>query len=239
MVQKTTTALIRSWNDLSVQFVSNFMGARARSTPKKYLPHTEKFLARAKKYISGEKATSDQENEKYGRKDSVKGKERDYKLEKKESPKKTPDFQHLGRTRPIPDWFQGYHILNTSLENVLLQTKGKNILKKSTSMRVNSSELNQKKYCRYHRSVGHDTNDCRYLKSEIESLIRLGHLREFLARPTGGADIHPPHDRTELPLSPPLPLQQGQGEQPRVEIRMIVEESQYLGRIKETTLQTL
>lgn len=34
----------------------------------------------------------------------------------------------------------------------------------------------------YHRSTWHNTNDCRDLKEEVESLIRRGHLREILAK---------------------------------------------------------
>ncbi|KAL2487322.1 reverse transcriptase [Abeliophyllum distichum] len=177
----------------------------------------QEFLARAEKHISAEEATSDQENDRSDRRDNVKSKEKNLKTENKESPKKALEFQYPGRPRPA----SGYHVLNTSLENVLMKTKGKDILKKPFPMRASSSELNQRKYYRYHRSTGHDTYDCRDLEGEIESLIRRGHLKEFLVRPSGEGEPSQPQNRTELP--PPLPPPHGRGK-----IHMIVGGSQHL-----------
>ena len=41
---------------------------------------------------------------------------------------------------------------------------------------------NKDKYCEYHESTGHDTHECRQLKEEIESLIKEGHLNEWIGR---------------------------------------------------------
>ncbi|GAV57527.1 hypothetical protein CFOL_v3_01064, partial [Cephalotus follicularis] len=36
------------------------------------------------------------------------------------------------------------------------------------------------KYCRYHRDHGHDTEECRQLKNQMEDLIRKGNLRKYI-----------------------------------------------------------
>ncbi|CAA0832558.1 Unknown protein, partial [Striga hermonthica] len=35
-------------------------------------------------------------------------------------------------------------------------------------------------YCRFHKDYGHNTDECRHLKDEIERLIKAGHLKEFI-----------------------------------------------------------
>ncbi|GAV60320.1 LOW QUALITY PROTEIN: hypothetical protein CFOL_v3_03851, partial [Cephalotus follicularis] len=36
------------------------------------------------------------------------------------------------------------------------------------------------KYCRYHRDHGHDTEECRHLKNQIEDLIRKGNMSKYV-----------------------------------------------------------
>ncbi|GAV63279.1 hypothetical protein CFOL_v3_06798 [Cephalotus follicularis] len=38
------------------------------------------------------------------------------------------------------------------------------------------------KYCMYHRDHGHDIEECRQLKNQIEDLIRKGHMRKYMDR---------------------------------------------------------
>lgn len=48
-------------------------------------------------------------------------------------------------------------------------------------MKLDPNQRNQNKYCRFHRDVGHNTNDYNNLRDKIEKLIREGRLQEFRA----------------------------------------------------------
>ncbi|XP_021592014.1 uncharacterized protein LOC110599747 [Manihot esculenta] len=52
-------------------------------------------------------------------------------------------------------------------------------------MRAEASQRDPDKYCQYHRTYGHNTNNCYQLISEIEVLIKRGHLRNFVKKPEG------------------------------------------------------
>ncbi|GAV74227.1 hypothetical protein CFOL_v3_17707, partial [Cephalotus follicularis] len=49
-------------------------------------------------------------------------------------------------------------------------------------LRTPAENRNVEKYCRYHRDHGHDIEECRQLKNQIEDLIRKGHLRRYVDR---------------------------------------------------------
>ncbi|GAV65292.1 hypothetical protein CFOL_v3_08807, partial [Cephalotus follicularis] len=77
-------------------------------------------------------------------------------------------------------------------------------------LRTPAENRNVEKYCRYHRDHGHDTEECRQLKNQIEDLIRKGHLRKYVDRDA------PQGRREQRREEAPRQLEEQQQQQPRV-----------------------
>ncbi|XP_021617996.1 uncharacterized protein LOC110619046 [Manihot esculenta] len=78
--------------------------------------------------------------------------------------------------------------------------QNKEFLQWPKPMKAEASQRDPDKYCQYHRMHSHDTNNCYQLISEIERLIKRGHLRNFVKKAEGERPQQNP--TTERPQRP-------------------------------------
>ncbi|XP_077232484.1 uncharacterized protein LOC143869812 [Tasmannia lanceolata] len=58
--------------------------------------------------------------------------------------------------------------------------KGEDFLKWPTKLLSKGNKRDKSKYCRFQGDHGHNTDECRHLKEEIELLINRGYLRKYV-----------------------------------------------------------
>ncbi|XP_074375469.1 uncharacterized protein LOC141717278 [Apium graveolens] len=74
-----------------------------------------------------------------------------------------------------------YTPLVVSIEHIFEVNKNRWLFRKPEALSSWKSK-DKKKYCEYHESSGHNTHECRYLKDEIEALIKEGYLGEWIVK---------------------------------------------------------
>ncbi|XP_043705311.1 uncharacterized protein LOC122655153 [Telopea speciosissima] len=123
-------------------------------------------------------------------------KKRTSEKEEKKDTKKTRSDRYSDR-----DQSPNYTPLNTTKTKILMEVYDRGLLQWPRPMFSKHEERNKKKYYKFHRDVGHDTEDCRQLKREIEDVIQKGHLRRYVKEdrkdnPRGrdGAEGNPKRD---------------------------------------------
>lgn len=72
--------------------------------------------------------------------------------------------------------------LNASRVEVLVAVQDKNYVQWPKPLKVDPKRRDLDKYCQFHRTHGHDTNDYYQLMHEIERLIKRGHLQNFVKK---------------------------------------------------------
>ncbi|GAV61697.1 hypothetical protein CFOL_v3_05224, partial [Cephalotus follicularis] len=153
------------------------------------------LLRRAEKYVNAEEkmASRKQKTPWSGHQEEKWGHSRNAP-ERREKRKERPDLSNEdlrhklsrreGTSRGgtlIPSYNHFAPLLDTRTR-ILAVEQDKVPIQWPEKMRSPAEKRNTEKYCRYHRDHGHDTEECRQLKNQIEDLIRKGHLRKYIDR---------------------------------------------------------
>ncbi|XP_043816611.1 uncharacterized protein LOC122724815 [Manihot esculenta] len=92
----------------------------------------------------------------------------------------------VSEQKPLPSWVpEKLTPLNASRAEVLVAVQDKEFLQWPKPLKAKADQRNPDKYCQFHRTHGHDTNNCFQLIVEIERLIKRGHLKNFVKKPEG------------------------------------------------------
>ena len=155
-------------------------------------------LAKAEKYINGEKALiskreSSSTRKEKGATDRRRGQSpkrqgdqrKSLGTERERSPKRRGNLRdRLGppqsqrRQRYSP---QRFTPLTASVSQVLREVRNEQFLRWPTQMKSDPATRDNTKYCEFHRDYGHRTDNCIQLRREIEYLIQRGYLQRFIS----------------------------------------------------------
>lgn len=90
----------------------------------------------------------------------------------------TPQAGRYPDRRPEPT----YTALSMPRINILREIRNKPFYQKPPALWTAPANRDSTKYCEYHETHGHVTEDCKSLKRFLEGLIKQGHLNQYLPR---------------------------------------------------------
>ncbi|KAL0430441.1 UNVERIFIED_CONTAM: hypothetical protein Sradi_0670100 [Sesamum radiatum] len=108
---------------------------------------------------------------------------------KEETPSKKPRVDLRERKPPFQRVNAVYTPLTVPITQTFMAVEEKGLIARPRSWRDTPQRPKSDKFYRFHNDYGHSTEECRYLKNEIERLIQNGYLQEYVcwekARGTG------------------------------------------------------
>ncbi|XP_022883493.1 uncharacterized protein LOC111400308 [Olea europaea var. sylvestris] len=171
---------VKNWNDLATTFLAQFMGSKAGTTPKERLVSIKQgrseslksYLSRTQFWWSVHEDGPRTYYEFLNRAEKYLSAEEATSDQEEETSE--PDLNNTVKEEKPS---------RTSLEEVFTQANAKEAFRRPMILKDRQAGQHQGQYCRYHKMVGNDTDNCRDLKEEVESLIRRGRLQKFVTRP--------------------------------------------------------
>lgn len=167
----------------------------------------ERFYAKAEEYIDVEDDPSYAMDIAEGSKDPSK-KENDVPNSQKNSggQKRGNDAKDNQNNKKLR-----FSKIQNPLENVFLAAKDTKDYPQPKPLKVNDSNISSGRFCRFHNQPGHNTNECRHLKSLVEELIRKNRLQQYVRNPQNALAVqgqNTPNDqygsgeRAQAPVNP-------------------------------------
>ncbi|XP_058749147.1 uncharacterized protein LOC131622115 [Vicia villosa] len=164
---------------------------RERANPRKRIQEGHKIeklrsmndiLKRAQAFISFEEGEAAAIKASRGN-DAARGSSQDQSATRRTNDKRRDDRPHDAKERRGPAGrFNDYTPLNASREKILAECKNtefKNSNIKPPKSNPTRLGTDKSKYCKYHKSHGHLTDECIHLKDAIETLMKEGHLSKY------------------------------------------------------------
>ncbi|XP_057452841.1 uncharacterized protein LOC130744695 [Lotus japonicus] len=157
----------------------------------------EEFLARAEKFINmQDAATLRAASQTLAIKGPQKMKEHKDQPSTRESRRKGQDERKPKRKK-----YDSYTPLNSSLSRILREKASADLRDRPPPLLTRGDKLDSKRFCEFHDSPGHNTDECLNLKDKVEELIRAGRLSRYVAVSTGAL----PRPRSPPPRRTPTP----------------------------------
>ena len=86
-----------------------------------------------------------------------------------------------------------YTDLVSSREDLFMAAEQMRMFKQPDLLHGDRSKRNQNKYCKFHKDIGHTTEECITFKDEIEKLIHCRYLQDYI----NNRRTRPQNDRPE------------------------------------------
>ena len=108
--------------------------------------------------------------------------------EKKEKRRRDEPFDEGRATQPksssclLSQRFYKYTLLSVPWSQILIKVKDQGYFQDPPQNRTLLERKNQGKYYHFHRNYGHNIDECRILKDEIEAFICKGHMSRYVAK---------------------------------------------------------
>ena len=98
---------------------------------------------------------------------------------KRKHPNHRPSDKNKRKDKRTP-WTVKFTLLVMLVDKILWQIKDEHYLKWPRQLHSSPHVCDKKKYCRFHKDHGHNTEDCQDLKEQIEELIQRGKLQKYV-----------------------------------------------------------